>query len=73
MSILKILEDSSRRILADSSGSMPGMRNEKIRAGQSYLYKLHGMESEVLEIRLAEKVHGDALNRALRKTLQRFP
>ena len=73
MEILKRLERSSNRTLASSSGSVPGARNEKIRAGQSYLYKLHGMESEVLEFRLAEKVHGDALNRALRKTLRHFP
>ena len=62
MNILKALERSSRRTLASSSGSVPGGRNERIRAGQSYLYKLRRVESEVLEFRLFEKVHGDALN-----------
>ena len=73
MDILTALERSSRRTLASNSGSVPGGRNERIQAGQSYLYKLRGMESEVLEFRLFEKVHGDALNRALHSSLNRFP
>ena len=44
-----------------------------MRAGQSYLYKLRGMESEVIELRLREKVSGSFLNQALLSALPRYP
>ena len=47
--------------------------NEKIRSGQSYLYKKYGMESEVIEVRFKQKVSGSFLNQALLQTCRRYP
>ncbi len=69
----EILKENEKETLIRRSGSTRENSNEKIRSGQSYLYKLHGMESEVLEIRFAKKVHGSPLNRALTETMRRYP
>ncbi|MCD7728827.1 MAG: hypothetical protein LUI60_02805 [Clostridia bacterium] len=60
-------------MLIKQTGSTQDGSNEKIRSGQSYLYKKHGMESEVLEIRLIQNVRGDCLTRALSETIKRYP
>lgn len=71
--ILKILKRNDKEILIRKSGSTPKSKNEKIRSGQSYLYKKYGMESEVIEIRFKKKVNGSYLNRALLTTMKRYP
>lgn len=46
---------------------------EKIRSGQSFLYREGGLNSTVLDIRMKERVRGDFLQRALTIALQRYP
>lgn len=67
------LRENEKEVLIRSSGSTRGGGSEKIRSGQSYLYKLRGMESEVLEVRFTENVRGAALNQALGETMRRYP
>ncbi|MBP1047678.1 hypothetical protein I6N96_15425 [Enterococcus sp. BWM-S5] len=45
---------------------------EKIRTGQSFLYRKNGYESMVIEFRLKEAVCGEALTNSLRQTLKRY-
>lgn len=71
--IYKALERSNKKNMISSSGSTPDADHEKVRSGQSYLYKTAGMESEVVEIRFHKKVYGSHLNKALRTALQRYP
>lgn len=71
--IHKTLERSNKKNMISSSGSTPDADHEKIRSGQSYLYKTAGMESEVVEIRFHKKVYGSHLNKALRTALERYP
>lgn len=63
--------DKNRQI--KTSGSTKDSSSERIRSGQSYLYKLQGMESEVIEIRFDKKVWGSMLNLALTETMKRYP
>ena len=53
--IYDILKRNEKEILIGKSGSTKGTHNEKVRSGQSYLYKKYGMESEVIEIRFKKK------------------
>lgn len=46
---------------------------EKIRSGQSFLYRDGGLNSTVLDVRMKDRVRGDYLQRALTITLQRYP
>lgn len=46
---------------------------DKIRSGQSFLYRKNGLNSTVLDIRMKNKIRGDYLQRALTMTLQRYP
>lgn len=71
--IHKTLERSNKKNMISSSGSTPDADHEKIRSGQSYLYKTAGMESEVVEIRFHKKVYGSHLNKALRTAPERYP
>lgn len=64
---------SDKNIQISHSGSTPQGKNEKIRSGQSYLYKRRGMESEVIEVRFHKKISGSFLNQALLKAMQRYP
>jgi hypothetical protein len=57
----------------EKSGSIKGQTNEKNRAGQPYLYKRLGMESEVFEIRMTDKVYIGALQQAVLTSSQRYP
>lgn len=67
------LKENEKELLIGKSGSTRQSSNERIRSGQSYLYKLHGMESEILEIRFVKNVRGDHLNRALSEAMKRYP
>ena len=71
--LFNAMERSNRRQLIASSGSERTGGNEKVRAGQSYLYRKDGMESEVFEVRFHENVRGGELNRALSEALKRYP
>lgn len=64
---------SEKEILIKRSGSTRDSSNEKIRSGQSYLYKKYGMESEVIEIRFKKNVSGSILNQALLSAGKRYP
>lgn len=68
-----ILERNNKKRIIRSSGSIPGGKHERIRSGQSYLYQISGMESEVVEIRFRKKVSGSFLNQALMKSMERYP
>lgn len=68
--ILDKLRENEKDLLIKKSGSTRDNNNERIRFGQSYLYKMRKMESEVLEIRLYKKVRGDYLNQALREAIE---
>lgn len=46
---------------------------EKIRSGQSFLYREGGLNSTVIEIRMKKKVKGDSLREALDLALVRYP
>lgn len=67
------LKRSEKDMLIQKSGSTRNSCNEKIRSGQSYLYKKYGMESEVVEVRFKQKVSGSFLNQALLQTGKRYP
>lgn len=67
------LRQSAKETLIQQSGSTADSSNEKIRSGQSYLYKKYGMESEVIEVRFDRKVTGSFLNRALLSAGKRYP
>lgn len=71
--ILDKLKKNEKEILIKKSGSTQDGGNEKIRSGQSYLYKLHGMESEVIDVRFKKKVWGSFLEQALAETIKRYP
>ncbi|MBQ8141463.1 MAG: hypothetical protein IJ038_07205 [Clostridia bacterium] len=67
------LKQNEKDLLIRTSGSTSKDKNERIRSGQSYLYKKQGMESEVIEIRFDKKVSGSALTSALALTKKRYP
>lgn len=67
------MKRSEKEMLIRRSGSTPEGKNEKIRSGQSYLYKRYGMESEVMEVRFKDKITGDFLNQALLTAMKRYP
>lgn len=46
---------------------------EKIRSGQSFLFRENGYDNSVLEIKMKHKIRGDYLQVALGYTVQRFP
>lgn len=46
---------------------------DKIRSGQSFLYRENGLNSTVFDIRMKNNIRGDYLQRALSTTLQRYP
>ena len=60
--IYETVRRSEKKTLIRASGSTRESGGEKVRAGQSYLCKLRGMESEVIELRLREKVSGSFLS-----------
>lgn len=64
---------NEKEMLINSSGSTSKDKCERIRAGQSYLYKKQGMESEVIEIRFDKNISGSALTSALALTKKRYP
>ena len=67
------MKRSEKEMLIRRSGSTPEGKNEKIRSGQSYLYKRYGMESEVMEVRFKDKITGSFLNQALLTAMKRYP
>ena len=46
---------------------------EKIRSGQTFLYRKNGLNCTVLDVRMKQKIRGDYLQMAYVKALQRFP
>lgn len=64
---------SEKETLIRQSGSTAGDHHEKIRSGQSYLYKKHGMESEVIEIRFQQKISDSFLNPGAFASHRRYP
>ena len=64
---------NNKKMMINSSGSVPGAKLEKIRSGQAYLYQKNGMESEVIEITFHKKVSGSFLNQALFEAIKRYP
>lgn len=46
---------------------------QKIRSGQSFLFRKDGYDSTILEVRMKEKIRGDYLQVALEKAVYRFP
>lgn len=71
--IYDYIKNNEKEMLIRQSGSTRDGHHEKIRSGQSYLYKKYGMESEVIEVRFKEKVSGSFLNQALLQTGKRYP
>ena len=71
--LMNRLKRNEKDMLIKQSGSTKNSKNEKVRSGQSYLYKKHGMESEVIEIRFHKKVIGSYLNQSLYETMKRYP
>ena len=71
--ILNKWKNDEKNMRIGKSGSTKESHSEKIRAGQSYLYKSAGMESEVIEVRFRDKVSGSWLNQALLLAVKRFP
>lgn len=71
--IYDILKRNEKNMLIRQSGSTRDGGNERIRSGQSYLYKRYGMESEVIEIRFKKKVTGAYLSHALMNAMKRYP
>ncbi len=67
------MKRNEKEMLIGRSGSTPEGKNEKVRSGQSYLYKKYGMESEVIEIRFQKKGTGSLLNQALLTAMKRYP
>jgi len=62
------LKESEKEFLISKSGSSSKDKYEKIRSGQSYLYKKQGMESEVIEIRFDKKISSSSLTSAVSTT-----
>lgn len=73
LKLAQLLKDSEKNMLISRSGSTAGDSFERIRSGQSYLYKLRGMESEAIEVRLVDNVRGSALSQALTEPIKRYP
>lgn len=71
--LINYLNEMDKDMQIKTSGSTKDNNTERIRSGQSYLYKLQGMESEVIEIRFDKKVWGSMLNLALTETMKRYP
>ncbi len=71
--ICDALVNNEKEMMIRKSGSTKEGSNEKIRSGQSYLYKRYGMESEVIEVRFKQKVSGSLLNQALLQAMKRYP
>ena len=71
--VYHVLKECEIEVLINQSGSTKSDQREKNRAGQSYLYKKEGMESEVFEVRFHDRVEGSALNQALIKAIKRYP
>lgn len=46
---------------------------EKIRSGQSFLYRKDGLNCTVIDVRLKKKVRGAILNQALLEAIKRYP
>lgn len=46
---------------------------QKIRSGQSFLYRTKGYNSTVIEVQMKDKVRGDYLQVALTQSLKRYP
>ena len=46
---------------------------QKIRSGQSFLYRKEGLNCTVIDVSITRKVSGAILNRALLKALERYP
>lgn len=46
---------------------------QKIRSGQSFLYRKAGYDSTILEVKMKDKIRGDYLDAALNIAVQRFP
>lgn len=67
------LVQNEKDLLIRQSGSTKHDSKERIRSGQSYLYKKQGMESEVIEVRFDKKVSGSALSMAITHTRKRYP
>jgi hypothetical protein len=67
------MQEYSTNFAIKRTGSVKGNRNEKNRSGQSYLYKRFGMESEVFEIQMKDRIYGAELQRAVTVSLQRYP
>lgn len=68
-----MLKQNEKDMLIKGSGSTSKDKEEKIRSGQSYLYKKQGMESEVIEVRFNKKVSGSCLSVAITHTRKRYP
>ena len=45
----------------------------KIRAGETFLYRKGGTESQVFEVRMKENIHHNSLYRASRLAYKRYP
>lgn len=71
--VYDFLKKGEKEMLIRQSGSTKDSSNERIRSGQSYLYKKYGMESEVIEVRFKKKIAGGVLNQALLTTCKRYP
>jgi len=71
--LVDLLQEYSVNFAINHSGSIKGNRREKNRSGQSYLYKRLGMESEVFEIKMKDRVYSAELQRAVTTSLKRFP
>ena len=46
---------------------------EKIRSGQSFLYRRAGLNCTVIDVRLKKKVRGAILTQALLEAIKRYP
>ncbi len=71
--IMNHIKESEKDYLIRTTGSIKGKTAEKDVAGQNYLYKREGMESEVIEVRLIDNISGSMLNEALQLTITRYP
>ena len=71
--IFRKLKENEKEVFISQSGSIKGSKYEKIRSGQSYLYKKQGMESEVIEVRLNKNVWGGYLSSSVTETIKRYP
>ena len=71
--IYENIKRGEKETLIAGSGSTREGGREKIRAGQPYLYKKYGMESEVIELVLRDRVSGSFLNQALSQANRRYP